>query len=104
VSRDDAAARGTGSDTRECYNFCRVHQTLRVTPAMERRPGYDHLEERRFEFIPMWGFLVFFMYRMRRVNCPRCGVVVEAVPWWEREASNSTFLGATSCRQKLSQR
>jgi transposase len=44
-------------------------------------PGYDHLPERRFEFIPFWGFLVFFLYRMRRVNCGRCGVVVEQVPW-----------------------
>jgi hypothetical protein len=23
-------------------------------------PGYDRLPERRFEFIPFWGFLVFF--------------------------------------------
>jgi hypothetical protein len=23
-------------------------------------PGYEHLAERRFEFIPFWGFLVFF--------------------------------------------
>ena len=44
-------------------------------------PGYDHQPERRFEFIPLWGFLVFFLYVMRRVNCPRCGVLVEAVPW-----------------------
>ncbi len=44
-------------------------------------PGYDHLDERRFEFIPLWGFLVFFLYRMRRVNCRGCGVVVEEVPW-----------------------
>jgi len=44
-------------------------------------PGYDHLPERRFEFIPLWGFLVFFLYRMRRVHCQRCGVVVEWVPW-----------------------
>ena len=29
----------------------------------------------------MWGFLVFLLYRMRRVNCPGCGVVVEQVPW-----------------------
>ena len=47
----------------------------------ERRPGYDHLDERRFEFIPFWGFLVLFLYRMRRVNCRQCGVVVEEVPW-----------------------
>ena len=45
-------------------------------------PGYDQLAERRFEFIPLWGFFVFLLYAMRRVNCRRCGVVaVEEVPW-----------------------
>ena len=29
----------------------------------------------------MWGILVFLAYRMRRVNCKRCGVTVEMVPW-----------------------
>jgi transposase len=43
--------------------------------------GYDVLAPRRFEFIPMWGILVFFVYAMRRVECPRCGVKVEEVPW-----------------------
>ena len=32
-------------------------------------PGYDHLPERCFEFIPLWGFLVFLLYRMRRADC-----------------------------------
>ncbi len=47
------------------------------------RPGpvYDRLEERRFEFVPVWGIVVFLVYRMRRVNCKRCGVTVEMVPW-----------------------
>ena len=45
-------------------------------------PGYDQLAERRFEFIPLWGFFVFLLYTMRRVDCWRCGaVVVEEVPW-----------------------
>jgi len=44
-------------------------------------PGYDHLPERRFEFIPLWGLLIFFLYSMRRVQCRGCGVVVEEVPW-----------------------
>jgi transposase len=44
-------------------------------------PAYDHLEERRFEFVPLWGILVFLAYRMRRVDCKRCGVTVEMVPW-----------------------
>lgn len=43
--------------------------------------GYDTLPPRRFEFVPLWGFLVFFVYAMRRVDCRRCGVKVEAVPW-----------------------
>jgi transposase len=44
--------------------------------------GYDQLAERRFEFIPVWGFFVFLLYTMRRVDCRRCGaVVVEEVPW-----------------------
>lgn len=47
------------------------------------RPGpvYDRLEERRFEFVPLWGIAVFFAYRMRRVKCVSCGVRVEQVPW-----------------------
>jgi hypothetical protein len=45
-------------------------------------PGYDQLAERRFEFIPLWGFFVFLLYSMRRVDCRRCGMVaVEEVPW-----------------------
>ena len=45
-------------------------------------PGYDQLAERRFEFIPFWGFLVFLLYTMRRVDCRRCqAVIVEEVPW-----------------------
>lgn len=43
-------------------------------------PTYDTAREPRlFEFIPTWGFSVFFMYRMRRVSC--CGIRVESVPW-----------------------
>ena len=44
-------------------------------------PVYDRLEEQRFEFVPLWGILVFLAYRMRRVNCKRCEVTVEMVPW-----------------------
>jgi transposase len=44
-------------------------------------PGYDRLAERRFEFVPLWQIPVYFVYAMRRVACPRCGVRVEQVPW-----------------------
>ncbi len=46
-------------------------------------PGYDTLPIRRFEFVPLWGIAVFFLYAMRRVDCPRCRVKVERVPWAE---------------------
>jgi transposase len=47
----------------------------------QRSPGYDTQSARRFEFVPLWGIAVFFLYAMRRVNCPTCGVKVERVPW-----------------------
>jgi len=44
--------------------------------------GYDTLPERMFEFVPMWGYRVLFLYAMRRVSCPKCNrIVVEKVPW-----------------------
>ena len=42
---------------------------------------YDHRSYRRFEFIPIWGFAVFLLYCMRRVNCQCCGIKIEEVPW-----------------------
>jgi transposase len=44
-------------------------------------PGYDRLPPRKFEFVPLWGIAVLFVYAMRRVQCPSCGVKVERVPW-----------------------
>jgi len=46
-----------------------------------RGPTYDHLADRLFEFVPLWAIPVFLRYAMRRVNCRRCGVTVEVVPW-----------------------
>jgi transposase len=46
-------------------------------------PQYDRLRRRRFQFVPLWGMAVWFVYRMRRVDCRRCGVRVERVPWGE---------------------
>jgi transposase len=54
------------------------------------RPGYDRRNERRFEFVPLWQIAVVFVYTMRRVNCPTCGVVVERVPWSEGKSRLTT--------------
>jgi len=47
----------------------------------KERPGYDRLPARRFQFVPLWGIAVFFLYALRRVDCPSCGVTAERVPW-----------------------
>ena len=44
-------------------------------------PGYDHLPERRWLFVPLWGIRTWFHYAPRRVNCPEHGIAVEHLPW-----------------------
>jgi transposase len=46
-----------------------------------RGPAYDRPGERRLDIAPLWGIVVFLAYRMRRVDCRRCGVTAETVPW-----------------------
>lgn len=54
-------------------------------------PGYDcDREGRRFQFVPLWGMAVFFVYAMRRVDCRGCGVKVERVPWAEGKSHLTT--------------
>ena len=47
----------------------------------KKRPCYDHLPQRKFIHVPLWGIAVIFLYCMRRLDCPICGVTVETVPW-----------------------
>ena len=56
----------------------------------KRGPTYDTLSPRRFQFVPLWGILVFFVYAMRRVDGCRCGVTVEQVPWAEGKSPITT--------------
>ena len=53
----------------------------RCSSCFQKRPGYDVLDTRHFAFVPLWGLAVWLIYAMRRVDCLRCGVTVEAVPW-----------------------
>lgn len=45
------------------------------------RAGYDRLRQRHFEFVPLWGIKTYLVYAPRRVDCPKCGVRVESMPW-----------------------
>ena len=55
-------------------------------------PGYDRLEERRWEHVPLWGIPVDFFYAPRRVECPEHGVVVEHLPWNEGKRTLTTAM------------
>lgn len=57
-----------------------------------RGPGYDTQAQRRFEFVPLWGLKVFFLYARRRVQCPECGVRVEKIPWADGKHHLTTTL------------
>jgi transposase len=63
----------------------RIHPRKGCKPicsgCFQKRSGYDHLDTRFFEFVPLWAIAVFFVYTPRRVDCPRCGVTVELMPW-----------------------
>ena len=57
----------------------------------ERCSGYDtQPTARRFDFVPLWMIAVVLVYTMRRVNCVRCGVKVERVPWAEGKSPLTT--------------
>jgi len=49
----------------------------------KKGPGYDTQSVRRYEFVPLWGIALFFLYARRRVDCPGCGIKVEQLPWAE---------------------
>lgn len=56
-------------------------------------PGYDRMRVRRFEYVPVWQIRTFFRYAMRRVECSRCGIQVERVPWAEgKSQTTKTYL------------
>lgn len=66
--------------------------------------GYDRLPTRRFEHVPLWAIAVFFVYALRRVECPSCGIIVEQVPWAQgkTQQTNSYRLFLASWAKRLS--
>jgi transposase len=46
-----------------------------------RRNVYDRQPQRLFEYLPVLAFKSYYRYAPRRVDCPTCGVKVEALPW-----------------------
>jgi len=53
---------------------------------------YDHLKPRRFQFVPLWGYAVFLVYALGRVNYPTCKVKVVKIPWSDgKQQTTYTF-------------
>ena len=71
-----------------------------------RGPGYDTQAPRRFRFVPLWAIAVFLIYAPRRVDCPRCGVTVERLPWAEgkRRLTNAYAVFLARWARRLSWR
>jgi transposase len=54
--------------------------------------SYDHLHQRRFLFVPLWGLMTVLLYRPRRVDCKVCGPRVEILPWAQGKSWLTTAL------------
>ena len=48
--------------------------------AMRCRPK-DRTSPRRWRHLSIWGIPVFLIYTPHRVNCSKCGIRVEQIPW-----------------------
>jgi len=72
----------------------RAHSGIgpRCSKCQHRCPGYDRLVERRWQFVPLWGIPVWFLYAPRRVKCKEHGVVVEHIPWSEGKRPLTTAM------------
>ena len=74
----------TDEDEQLCVDVhvrSRAHSRPLCSGCGQRRPGYDTLPARCFDFVPLWGMCTVFIYEPRRVECPQCGVRVERLPW-----------------------
>ena len=63
----------------------------RCSCCKKRRCQYDTLEPRRWRHLDFGGVRVYLRYGLRRVSCPKCGVVAEEVPWSDITTSRFTI-------------
>lgn len=61
-------------------------RTGRCSGCARRAPIYDRRVGRRWRHLSLAGLEVWLRHDVRRVDCRRCGVRVEQVPWAERES------------------
>ena len=89
VYEDVRTRRQAGQLVIEATIAARRNGCARCSGCGRRAAGYDRLPPRKFQFVPLWGIAVYFVYALRRVNCPACGVRVESVPWAEGKCQHT---------------
>lgn len=64
----------------------------RCSRCQQPAAGYDQLQERTWQHVPLWGIPTWFHYAPWRVECPEHGVVVEQLPWNEGKRRLTTAM------------
>jgi len=91
VYRDFTLTRFRGRECVEITIEPRKNSPVLCSQCGKPAPVHSRLPERRCEFVPLWQIAVFFLYAMRRVDCPRCKrVLVEKVPWVDGKSRHTT--------------
>ena len=85
VYQDIRLCRHRDGQPREIRITVAAHEGIaaKCSRCLKAAPCYDRLEQRSWLFIPLWGMVTWFLYAVRRVDCPEHGVVVEHIPWSE---------------------
>jgi transposase len=60
---------------------CPTWRAPRCSGCGQNCAGYDAIKGRRWRHLDLAGMKWYLQYDTRRVDCPRCGVVVEHLPW-----------------------
>jgi transposase len=63
-----------------------THRRARCSGCGRKAPGYDRDRGRQWRHLDFAGMQVHLRYDTRRVECPNCGVKVEALPWADTSA------------------
>ena len=74
-SRLRSAAKGS------CSTCGHAVRSRRCSGCDKRAPGYDQREARQWRHLNVGATRIWLRYAPRRVQCARCGVVNEQVPW-----------------------
>ena len=86
---------GNDNDTKqlEVTIIPRKNSKALCSKCKSQAPTYDTLKERRYEHVPLWGMVVYFLYSPRRVSCKYCNkIIVEHLPWSQGKCKQTNIM------------